>query len=84
MAVYRVDVWTEDPKPVFKWLEGNVPRNLIVRQMGYETFGGWYVKAVFKRQVDAESFHRRWYPGADDHSVAAFVTPPPLMFTRKV
>jgi hypothetical protein len=59
MAVYRVDVLTEDPGPVLKWIEDNVPWNLMVRQIGYKTLKGWYVKAVFKRQLDAESFHRR-------------------------
>jgi hypothetical protein len=75
MAVYRVDVLTEDPWPVFEWIEANVPGNLMVRRIAYKTVRGWYVKAVFKRQSDAELFHRRWHPEADDHTVAAFVKP---------
>ena len=75
MAVYRVDVLIEDPEPVFKWIEDNVPNGLVVRKIAYKTDQGWYVKAVFKRQRDAELFHHRWYPEADDHTVAAFRTP---------
>jgi hypothetical protein len=75
MAVYRVDMLTEDPGPVLKWIEDNVPGNLVVRKIAYKTVKGWYVKAVFKRQSDAESFHHRWYPDDDDHAVAALVTP---------
>lgn len=75
MAVYRVDVLTEDPRPVLKWIEDNVPGSLMVRRIAYKTVRGWYVKAVFKRQSDAESFHRCWRPDEDDHTVAAFGTP---------
>ena len=75
MAVYRVDVLTEDPQPVFKWIEDHVPGNLMVRRVAYKTVRGWYVKAVFKRQGDAESFHHRFRPDEDDHTVAAFGTP---------
>lgn len=75
MAVYRVDLLTDDPWSVFKWIEDNVSRNLVVRKIAYKTLNGWYVKAVFKSQSDAELFHHRWYPDADDHTVAAFVTP---------
>ena len=72
MAVYRVDLLIEDPVAVFKWIEDNVPRGLVVRKIAYKTPEDWYVKAVFKRQSDAESFHQRWYPDANDHTVAAF------------
>jgi hypothetical protein len=75
MAVYRVDVLIEDPEPVFKWIEDNMSRGLVVRKIAYQTVRGWYVKAVFKHQSDAELFHRRWFPEADDHTVAAFLTP---------
>lgn len=75
MAVYRVDVLTEDPWPVFRWMEDNVPTELVVRRIAYKTSRGWYVKAVFKRQSDAESFHLRWHPDSGDHTVAAFTTP---------
>lgn len=72
MAVYRVDLLIEDPEPVFKWTEDNVPKGFVVRRIGYKTTKGWYVKAVFKRHSDAELFHHRWYPDANDHTVAAF------------
>jgi len=72
MAVYRVDLLIEDPSPVLKWIEDNVPKNFVVRNIAYQTHKGWYIKAVFKRQTDAELFHKRWYPDADDHTVAAF------------
>ena len=72
MAVYRVDLLTEDPWPVFKWVEDSVPKGVVVRKIAYKTFKGWYMKVVFKRQTDAELFHQRWYPDADDHTVAAF------------
>lgn len=70
MAVYRVDVLIADPDPVFQWIEDNVPKSLVVRKIGYKTVKGWYVKAVFKRQSDAELFHHRWYPEAALFSVA--------------
>lgn len=72
MAVYRVDLLIGDPEPVFEWIEHNVPRGFVVRKIAYKTAKGWYVKAVFKRQSDAELFHERWYPDANDHTVAAF------------
>ena len=72
MAVFRVDVLVEDPHQVFDWIHEYVPKDLLVRAMAYETFEGWYVKTVFKRQSDAESFHRRWYPDADDHTVEPY------------
>jgi hypothetical protein len=75
MAVYRVDVLIEDAEPVFQWIKDNIPRYLVVRKIAYKTVKGWYVKAVFKRRGDAKLFHHRWYPEADDHIVAAFVTP---------
>jgi len=75
MAIYRVDVLIADPKPVFDWIDEHVPKNLIVRSIAYNTVKGWHVKAVFKRQTDAELFHHRWFPEATDHAVAAFTTP---------
>ena len=75
MAVYRVEFLTEDPWAVFKWIEDNVPKELVVRKMAYETVKGWYLKAVFKRQSDAESFHRRCYPEAGDHTVEVYGSP---------
>jgi hypothetical protein len=72
MAVFRVDVLVGDPQPVFDWIETHVPKAFVVRTVAYETGGGWYMKNVFKRQRDARRFHRRWYPYAQDHSVAPF------------
>ena len=76
MAIYRVDVLTDDPKPIFDWLDEHVPTNLMVRRMAYNTVKGWYVKAVFKRQTDAERFHLHWFPDAGDHTVAPFTSLP--------
>jgi hypothetical protein len=75
MAVYRVDVLIDDHKPVFDWIDGHIAKDLVVRLVGYKTDRGVYVKAVFKRQSDAELFHRRWFPDAPDHTVEAFTTP---------
>jgi hypothetical protein len=72
MAVYRVDVLVNDPKQIFEWIAENVEDGFVVRKIAYQTVKGWYVKTVFKRQSDAESFHRRWHPESDSHIVAAF------------
>ena len=72
MAVFRVDVLVDDPYPVFDWINEHVPKGLVVRKMAYKTVKGWYVKTVFKQQSDAESFHCRWHPDAEDHPVAPF------------
>ena len=75
MAVYRVDVLIEDPQPVFEWINNTIPKGVVVRKIAYKTPRGWYVKAVFKRQPDAELFHQRWHSDADDHTVELFVGP---------
>jgi len=49
-----------------------VPKELVARRMAYQTLKGWYMKIVFKQQSDAESFHRRWHPDAEDHTVTPF------------
>ena len=72
MPVFRVDVLVDDPKPVFVWLTENVKDDQLVRKMAYHTVKGWYVKTVFKRQMDAEAFHRYWHPEAASHTVEAF------------
>jgi len=72
MAVFRVDVLVDEPQPVFDWIDEHVPKGQVVRRIGYETVKGWYVKVVFKRQSDAESFHRRWHPESEVHTVAPF------------
>jgi hypothetical protein len=69
MAVYRVDLLTGETDPVFDWVHANVPRQFVVRTVARKTGKGWYFKCVFKRQEDAEAFHRRWHPEAADHSV---------------
>jgi hypothetical protein len=75
MAVYRVDVLIDDHKRVFDWIHEHIQKTLVVRLVAYKTDRGWYVKAVFKRQSDAELFHGRWFPAAPDHTVEAFTTP---------
>jgi len=72
MAVFRVDVLVDDPQPVFDWINEHVSQELVVRRVAYKTVNGWYVKTVFKRQSDAESFHRRWHPEAWSHTVEPF------------
>jgi hypothetical protein len=52
-----------------------VAGNLMVRRVAYKTVRGWYVKAVFKRQGDAELFHRHWRSDENEHTVPAFRTP---------
>ena len=75
MAVFRVDVLVDDPRPVFDWINKHVPKGLVVRAIAYKTVRGWYMKTVFKLQRDAESFHRRWHPDTEDHTVAPFGWP---------
>jgi hypothetical protein len=72
MPVYRVDVLVEDPNAVFQWQRENCPGDRIIRSLAYKTPRGWYIKTVFKRQEDAESFHRRWHPDLEDHTVPPF------------
>jgi len=54
---------------VIQWVEANFPAPMIVRTVGYRVREGWLMKCVFKRQEDAEAFHRYWYPDETDHSV---------------
>lgn len=72
MAVYRVDLLTAEPDPVFDWLGANISESLVVRSVAYRTVRVWYFKCVFKRREDSEAFHRRWHPDAEDHSVLPF------------
>jgi hypothetical protein len=72
MAVYRVDLKTVDPDPVFDWVRAHVPGSDVVRNVAYKMGDGWYFKCVFKTQEAAEAFHRRWYPDELDHSVPVF------------
>ena len=72
MAVFRVNVLVDDPQRVYDWINEHVPKGLVVRAMAYKTVNGWYVKTVFKRQSDAEPFHRRWHLDAEEHTVAPF------------
>jgi len=61
-----------EPDPVFHWVSANIPKPFVVRTVAYKTGEGWYFKCVFKRREDAEAFHRRWYPEAEDHSVPPY------------
>jgi hypothetical protein len=60
MAVFRIDLLIEDPYPVFDWLEKNIAPGHLVRKWAYQTVKGWYMKVVFKRREDAESFNNHW------------------------
>jgi hypothetical protein len=72
MSVYRVDLLTCDPDPVFNWISENVPESFVVRTVAFRTVGGWYFKCVFKRQTDAEAFHRFSNPEVSDHLISPF------------
>jgi len=72
MAVYRVDLLTDDPDPVFAWVRAYVPEAHVVRTVAFKTVKGSYFKCVFKNQEDAETFHRRWHPDAEEHTVRPF------------
>ena len=72
MAVYRVDLLTDEPDPVFDWVRAHLPESEVVRTVGYQVVDGWYFKCVFKTQAAAEAFHRRWHPDALDHTVPLF------------
>ena len=61
MAVFRVDLVVENPDPVFDWLDENIAAGCLVRKMAYQTVKGWYMKVVFKRREDAESFNSYWH-----------------------
>lgn len=76
MAIYRVDARVQDPEEVFTWLRVNVPEDQIVRHIGYKVRDGWHMKIVFKRQADAEKFHRVWVPEADSHEVPPYGNKP--------
>ena len=78
MAVYRVDVLTDEPDPVFDWVRANVPDSEVVRTVAFKTIRGHYFKCVFRRQSDAEAFHRRWRPETEDHTVEPFGSKPQL------
>jgi hypothetical protein len=72
MAVYRVDLITPNADPVLDWVETHVPKSRVARTVAFKVVDGWYFKCIFKNQEDAEAFHRRWYPGVDDHTVRPF------------
>ena len=72
MAVFRVDLLTNEPDAVFDWLGVNVPESELVRAVAFRTVKGHHFKCVFRRRSDAEAFHRRWHPEAEDHTVEPF------------
>ena len=69
MAVYRVDTLADDPQPVFDWIKANVLASEVVRTAAFDTVKGYYFKCIFRRQSDAEAFHRAWNPDATDFTV---------------
>jgi len=69
MAVFRVHGVVDDPEEVYSWIRENIPDNQVVRQIAYKTRPGWWLKIVFKRQSDAEHFHRVWWPDAASHAI---------------
>jgi hypothetical protein len=71
MPVFRVDVLVENPDAVFEWIAENF-NDGVVRKIAYHTVKGWFVKVVFKRQADAEKFHRQWLRDSVTHTVAPF------------
>ncbi len=72
MAVYRIDVRTDDAAAFRQWLDDNVPRTALVRSMGYGVRDGWHFKNVFSDREVAERFHRHWFPDAEIHDVSVF------------
>jgi hypothetical protein len=72
MAIYRIDVETNDADEFCQWVRDNIPSHALVRAVGFRIPGGWYFKNVFSDQDVAERFYRHWYPGADNHSVSEF------------
>ncbi len=61
MAVYRVDVRTDDADTFVQWIREHVPESALVRSVGFGTVKGWYFKNVFSDKHIAEEFHRHWY-----------------------
>ena len=72
MAVYRVDVLTDDPDAIVEWKRKHMRSGQMVRFIGYQTIKGWYFKCVFKRHEDASTFHREFYPDTADHQVSVY------------
>ena len=66
MGAYRVDLLTDDPHPVFDWIDAET-RGKVVRRVAQYTVTGWHMKVVFKRLDDAEAFHRRWRPSDGEY-----------------
>jgi len=61
MAVYRLDVWTDDADTFVQWIREHVPESELVRPVGFDTVKSWYFKNVFSDKHSAEEFHRHWY-----------------------
>ena len=72
MAVFRIDLLTQDPYPVFNWLDENIAAGDLVRKMAYQTVKGWYMKVVFKRLADAERFNKHWHSVSQTREVTPF------------
>ena len=53
---FRVHGFVNKPEDAFDWIEKNVQEDQVVRRIAYDTVKGWFVKLVFKREIDAEKF----------------------------
>lgn len=72
MAIYRIDVRTDDAEAFSHWLRKHVPAAALVRSVGYGVRDGWHFKNVFSDRQVAEDFHRHWFPNAESHDVEVF------------
>jgi len=66
MPSYRVDLLTDDPYPVFDWIEREA-RGKVVRRVAQYTVIGWHMKVVFQRLDDAQAFHHHWRPADGEY-----------------
>ena len=61
MAVVPTLVLVDDPQPVFDWLTEHIARKQIVRAVARQSSVGWWVKVVFRQEIDAAPFCEHWY-----------------------
>ena len=58
MTAYRVDLLTDDPEPVFQWMDALVPKACVVRAVAYKTVRGWQRKQALTTGKVAGDVHR--------------------------